>query len=176
MRRANEPLDLDPGRQTLVSVGSMASAIESLPGSAFENLLVVSPNAPARVEKTIERQGGDASRCGHIPLTSSGLSYEGPLWTTSPVAPSDLTGLNMRYSRAMEHVESGRGCFCFDGVQLLLMYAAADDVQRLLTTMASATRTREVAGVYGLAREAVTPETYERLASIFDDSADRRPR
>lgn len=174
MRSASEPLDFEPGRQTLVSVGSMASAIESLPPSAFENLLVVSSNAPSRVEKSIERQGGDPSRCGLVPLTGSAPSYEGPLWTTSPVRPSDLTGLSMRYSRAMEHVESGRGWFCFDGVQLLLMYAGADDVHRLLTEMASATRAREVVGVYGLAREAVTSETYDRLVSIFDESADRR--
>lgn len=174
MQCASDPLDAEPGQQTLVPIENMSSVVDHLPLTAFDNLLIVSPNAPSRVERAIKRRGGDPSKCGMIPITGSKTEYEGPLWTSSPVSPSDLTGLSMRYSRAMQHVSSENGWFCFDNLQLLLMYADERDVHRLLSEMANRTRGRDVRGVYSVARDAVSDDTYEQLVSVFDDVIDRR--
>lgn len=174
MRSVSDRLDVDRGEQTLVSIDTMSSVVRELPPSAFENLLVASPASPSKVERAIDAAGGDPGRCGHIPITGSPVSYDGELWTTKSVSPSDLTGISMRYSKAMRHVASGTGWFCFDNLQLLLMYAERDRVTAFISELTGRTRQREVTGVYGIARETVDDETYESLRGQFDGVVDGR--
>ena len=164
-------LSLDPGEQALVSVPSMGTPLAYLPDDAFDNLLVVSATAsPGKVESVVERRGGDPSAVGVIPVTGSPSEYDGPLWTTDPVDPSDLTGISIRLSTAMNYVLSG-GWVVFDNVNVLLMYGREDQVYRLLDSVADGVRERDARGAYCTVRDAVTDETYDRLAGLFDRTA-----
>ncbi|WP_115865665.1 DUF7504 family protein [Halorussus litoreus] len=170
MPATTDPSDLSvaPGEQTLISVPSMGSPLGYLPDDAFDNLLVISATAsPEKVESLVERRGGDPRTVGVVPVTGSPGEYDGPLWTTDPVDPSDLTGISIRVSTAMEYVSSD-GWVVFDNVNVLLMYGRTEQVYRLLDSVASGVRNREARGAYCTVREAITDETYSRLAELFD--------
>ncbi|UPV73696.1 hypothetical protein M0R89_14255 [Halorussus limi] len=157
---------LDPGQQALVSVPSMGSPLTTLPDEAFDNLLVVSATAaPGKVESLVERRGGDPQKVGVIPITGSPSEYDGPLWTTDPVDPSDLTGISIRVSKAMEYVMQG-GWVVVDNVNVLLMYGREEKVYRLLDSVVSSARERQACGAYCTVREAITDETYARLRDL----------
>ncbi|MFC4551852.1 MULTISPECIES: DUF7504 family protein [Halorussus] len=161
-------VSLDPGEQALVTVPSMHPPLSSLPDSAFENLLVVSATAsPSKVESAVERRGGDPAKVGVVPVTGSPSEYDGPLWTTDPVDPSDLTGISIRLSKALRYVTAD-GWVLFDSLNVLLMYAREDQVYRLLDSVVSNVRSREARGAYCIVREAVTEETYSRFREPFD--------
>ena len=159
---------LSPGEQALVSVPSMGSPLSVLPDEAFENLLVLSATAaPEKVESLVERRGGDPGKVGVVPVTGSPGAYDGPLWTTDPVDPSDLTGISIRLSTAMEYVGRG-GWVVVDNVNVLLMYGREEQVFRLFNSVVSNVREREACGAYCTVREAVTDETYARLRDCCD--------
>jgi hypothetical protein len=161
-------LALDPGEQALVSVPSMGSPLNVLPDEAFENLLVVSATAsPGRVEAVVERRGGDPNKVGVVRVTGSPSEYDGPIWTTDPVDPSDLTGISIRVSTAMEYVTRG-GWVVVDNVNVLLMYGREEQVFRLLDSVVSNAREKEARGAYCTVRDAVTDETYGRLRDLCD--------
>ncbi|WP_135828517.1 DUF7504 family protein [Halorussus halobius] len=161
-------VSLAPGEQALVSVPSMGTPLAYLPDDAFDNLLVVSATAPpAKVESVVERRGGDPAAVGVVPVTGSPGEYDGPLWTTDPVDPSDLTGISIRLSTAMNYVMAG-GWVVFDNVNVLLMYGHEEQVYRLLDSVAASARDRDARGAYCTVREAVTDDTYARLAGLFD--------
>ncbi|NHN58764.1 MULTISPECIES: hypothetical protein [Halorussus] len=160
--------DLSPGEQALVSVPSMGSPLDLLPDAAFENLLVLSATAsPEKIESLVERRGGDPRKVGVVPVTGSPGEYDGPLWTTDPVDPSDLTGISIRVSNALEYVSRG-GWVVVDNVNVLLMYGREDQVFRLLNSVVSTAREREACGAYCTVRDAVTDETYARLRDCCD--------
>lgn len=161
-------LALEPGEQALVSVPSMHALLSPLPDDAFDNLLVVSATAsPAKIESAVRERGGDPAAVGVVPITGSPGEYDGPLWTTDPVDPSDLTGVSIRLSNALEYVHAG-GWVVFDTVNVLLMYAHEDRVFRLLDSVVSNVRAKEARGVYYMVRDAVTDETYERFSGLAD--------
>lgn len=162
------------GTQAAVCINAMESAIPFLPAEAFENLLVISPHSPSRVEDFLVDRDVDPTRVGMVPVSASPTPYDGPVWTTSPVAPSDLTGLNIRYERAMRHVASGRGWLLVDNLQLLFMYASQKRVLSLLDQLARRARGREVTGAFSFARETVGDDTFGTLAGVFDELYDAR--
>lgn len=161
------------GTQSLLSMPTMDSALRHLPETAYENLLVVSPWAPSRVESVLRDQGVPLRCCGLVPVSGSTLRYDGGLWTTPRVAPSDLTGLSIRFSQAMRHVEPGDGWVLIDNVQVLLMYAESRRVIQLLDRLSSQARKRHVAGVVSVDRDAVRPQTRASLGSLFDTVVER---
>ena len=168
--RAPRTLALEPGEQALVSVPSMHAMLSPLPDGAFDNLLVVSATAsPAKIESAVERRGGDPSKVGVVPITGSPSEYEGPLWTTDPVDPSDLTGVSIRLSNAFRYVLSG-GWVVFDTVNVLLMYAQEEQVFRLMDSVVSNVRSKEAQGVYYMIRNAVTDETYARFRGLTESA------
>ena len=172
MRGATEraSFPLDPGEQALVSVPSMGSPLSFLPDEAFENLLIVSATgSPTKMESLVERRGGDPRKVGVIPVTGSPTDYEGPLWTTDPVDPSDLTGLSIRFSKAMEYIERG-GWVVFDNVNIFLMYGRQQQVFRLFDSVVSNVRAAEARGIYCTVRDAITDETYAQFADYCDES------
>lgn len=161
-------LALDPGEQALVSVPSMHAVLSSLPDDALDNLLVVSATtSPAKIESAVERRDGDPSKVGVVPITGSPTEYDGALWTTKPVDPSDLTGVSIRLSNALRHVLSG-GWVVFDTLNVLLMYADEDKVFRLMDSVVSNVRAEEARGVYYMVQDAVTDETYARFRGLAD--------
>jgi hypothetical protein len=162
------PFALPAGEQALVSVPSMGSPLSALPDEAFENLLVLSATAsPEKVESLVERRNGDPQKVGVVPVTGSQTEYDGPLWTIDSVDPSDLTGLSIRASKAMEYVMRG-GWVVIDNVNVLLMYGREEQVFRLFESVASSARAKEACGVYCTVREAVTDETYSRFRNFCD--------
>lgn len=164
---------IEPGAQTLLTMPSMSTGLSHLPDAAGENLLVVSPWAPERVESALRERGFTVQNCGLIPVNGAPVAYDGPLWTTDAVAPSDLTGLSMRYCEAMRHVEPGEGWVLIDNAQVLLMYADDSRVARLLRRLTEQARDRGVTGVLAVDRGAVAVETVARLNSLVDGVVER---
>lgn len=144
--------------------------LDRVPPDAYQNLLVVTTtHTPQRIESAVEAGGGNPSDVGVIPVSGSGSNYDGPLWTADRVDPSDLTGLSMRFSDAARYLQPGEGWVLVDNVTVLLMYAPEEHVYRLLSSLTSYLRGRDIRGLYGVVRSAMDDETYQRFRGIFDD-------
>ncbi|NHN59693.1 MULTISPECIES: hypothetical protein [Halorussus] len=159
----------EAGTQTLVRTPADADPVAALPERAFENLLVVSArDHPNRLQTRIEGAGHDPAAVGAVPVLPAAEEYDGALWTTDPVDPDDLTGLAMRLSDAMRHVEPGTGWVLADALGVLLVYADDSRVCRFFQTLTTRGRARDVRGVYCVNPDAVADETYERLRAMCD--------
>jgi hypothetical protein len=158
-----------PGRQELVSLSSMDSALSVLPPKAAENLLLLSPASPKQVELNVIDSGLELDSVGLVPISSTNHGYDGPLWTTQQVAPSDLTGLSMRFAEAVQHLTRGTGWVVFDSLNVLLMYADESHVYRLVDHLIRENRDRNLRGVYTVVREAIGQQTYATLQRRFDE-------
>ncbi|NHN49064.1 hypothetical protein G9464_15895 [Halostella sp. JP-L12] len=162
-------VSVDPGTQCLVGVPSMRSPLDYLPRSAFENLLVVSTTRPpSAVERTVRARSGDPENVGVVPVSGSAVDYDGPLWVADVVGPTDLTGVDARFADAVRYVEPGEGWVAFDNVNVLLMYARADNVYQLVSAVASRSRKRNARGVFAVVPGAVTESTHDRFREPFD--------
>nr|WP_276301999.1 hypothetical protein [Halorussus sp. DT80] len=84
------------------------------------------------------------------------------------MSPDDLTGLGMRFSDAIRHVEAGSGWVVIDALGVLLMYAEDSRVCRFFQTLSNRVRAKEVHGVYFANHDAVAHETYEQLRAMCD--------
>ncbi|WP_135853092.1 DUF7504 family protein [Halorussus salinus] len=161
------------GSQTLVRTPTDADPLAALPTRATDTLLVVSArDHPKRLETRLERAGLDPANAGVVPVVPTTCDYDGALWATDPVHPNDLTGVAMRFSDAIAHVESGSGWVLLDALGVLLMYADADRLCQFFQTLTNRVRAREVRGVYGANPDAIPDETFERLRSMCDDEYD----
>ena len=157
------------GTQTLVRTRASADPLAALPERAFDNLLVVAArDHPSKLERRLERVDHDPSRVGVVPAAPAAREYDGDLWTTDYVSPEDLTGLGMRFSDALQYVESGTGWVVVDSLGVLLMYADDSRVCRFVQTVTNRVRAKEVHGVYGVNPDAVADETYEQLRAMCD--------
>jgi len=164
-----------PGTQTLVRTPANASPLSALPERAYDNLLVVAArDHPRKVAHRLERGGRDPADVGVVPVTPTADEYDGDLWTTDPVQPADLTGIGMRFSDAVRHLEPGRGWVLVDALGVLLMYADDSRVSRFFQTLTNRVRARDLRGVYGVSADAVPTEAYERLRSLCDGECDLR--
>jgi hypothetical protein len=166
-------LPKEAGRQALLTIPSMSTGLAELPERGCENLLVVSPWSPGRVESALRDRGVPVGNCGLIPVNGSPVRYDGPLWTTEAVSPADLTGLSMRYCEAMRHVEPGDGWVLIDNVQVLLMYVDAERVVRLLDRLTRQARERDVTGVVAVDRSAVETRTLATLGQLVGTVVER---
>ena len=166
---SEETVSVDPGVQCLLGVPSIRSPLDHLPRSAFENLLVVSTTrSPSKIERTVRARGGDPENVGVVPVSGSPVDYDGPLWAADVVGPTDLTGMDARVADAMRYVEPGDGWIAFDNVNVLLMYARADNVYQLVSAIAARSRKRNARGVFAIVPDAVTESTYDRFRDPFD--------
>lgn len=170
---ADEAVAFEPGSQVLLTMPSMSTGLQELPDAAAENLLVVSPWAPERVESALRDSDVPVRNCGMIPLDAGPVNYDGPLWTTDAVAPAGLTGLSMRYCEAMRHVEPGHGWVLLDNVQVLLMYAETKRVVRLLRRLIGQANERDVTVVLAVDRAAVEMTTLAQLNSLTTEVIER---
>lgn len=129
--------------------------------------MVATTQKPHRIESAVESGGGNPPDVGVIPISGSRSKYDGPLWTTDRVDPSDLTGLSMRFSDASRYLQPGDGWVIVDNVTVLLMCAPEENVYRLLSSMAANLR-GDIRGLYGVVRSAMDGSTYQRFLGAFD--------
>ncbi|USZ67671.1 hypothetical protein NGM10_13150 [Halorussus salilacus] len=161
------------GTQTLVSTPANASPLAELPDCAYDNLLIIAVrDHPTKIEARLEREGHDTATVGVVPVVPAAGDYDGDLWTTDPVRPNDLTGLGMRFSDAVRHIESGTGWVLLDALGVLLVYSEESRVCRFFQTLANRVRAHGARGVYCIAPEAVSDGTYERFRSMCDAERD----
>jgi hypothetical protein len=157
------------GTQTLVRTPADADPLAVLPDRAYDNLLVVAArDHPSKLEARLERRGRAPNTVGVVPVVPAAGEYEGDLWTTDPVAPDDLTGIGMRFSDAVQHVESGTGWVLIDALGVLLMYSEEARVCRFFQTLTNRVRSKQVHGAYCVNPNAIAEETYERLRAMCD--------
>lgn len=166
-------VDPDAGEQVLLLAPSTGSPLRALPEDAFENLLVLSIRSPRRVERVVRECGGDPRNVGVVPISGTEASYDGPLWTTERVSPSDLTGISMRFSAGLRHV-SADGYVVVDNLSTLLMYAPEDRLHRFVGHLVQSTRDRGARGMYAVVAEAVSTETRDRFEGPCDRAVDWR--
>lgn len=171
---APRELDLAEGEQVLALLPSLTSVLSMLPPAAFENLLVLTVRHPRKVEIAVERAGKDPRSVGVVPVSASPVAYDGPLWTTDAVSPSDLTGISMRFARGMRHVEPGRGWVVVDGVGTLLMYADSRSFYRLAAHLVGRSRDARVRGVHGVIGEVIADTTLATFRDLYDRTVDFR--
>ncbi|MGB9985818.1 DUF7504 family protein [Salarchaeum japonicum] len=157
------------GTQVLAEAPPHGSVVDVLPERAFDNLLLVRTNAsPTRTERALRERGVDPSRVGVIPVTGSSVSYDGPIWVSERVSPSDLTGLSIQYSNALQYVRTG-GWVVFDNLSTLYMYADSERLYRLVATLTNETRDVGATGVYVVASGSMRSEDYSQLRGVTDD-------
>lgn len=160
----------DHGQQTLIERSRPGPAFDVLPDDAFENLLVITTgHTPSEVEATLRERDGRIRTVGVVPITSTLLAYDGPLWTTDRVSPGDLTGISVRVSQGFPHLETDRGWLAVDSISTLLMYAEEDRVYRLFDWLVDSARREGISGVYTLQPDVVTDRTRRRFEGLFDD-------
>lgn len=162
-----------PGTQSLVRVAPGENPLSALPERAYENLLVLATKSqPNRIERRLTDDGRTVQNVGVVPVAPVASDYGGDLWTTDSVQPGDLTGIGMRFSDAIEHVERNAGWVFVDALSVLFMYADDVRVCRFFQTLAGRARARGVQGVYCVNPTAVGEETYERLRGLCDVECD----
>jgi len=162
------PLDLPPGDAALARLSRRGSAIRHLPRSAYENLLVVTVDAPGTVQAAVEEAGGDPANVGIVPVSAAPLRYDGPCWTAEHVSPSDLTGISIEFSRGEQYLADGSGWVVADGLGTLLMYAEEEDLYRLFSHLVGRARDCRLRHVTGVAESVVSQETLARFSSLHN--------
>lgn len=167
-------LRLDTGTQALVAHDSLHPSLSLLPPAAYQQLLIVSPRSPARIERLVHEAGGDVSTVGHLPLAATDHGYDGPMWTSQSIDPSDLTGLSMQYNRALGALEDGHGWVLFDDFNTLLLYADTERVARFLDHITQRARDAGVRGAITVVRDAMDDQTYATLQRAVDTEIDLR--
>ena len=165
---ADAALSLSPGSQALLSQSSLQSPFAALPATAYDSLLVVSSRPPEEVARRLTAVGADLDAVGHVPISGSETTYTGPMRTTDPVVPDDLTGLSMRLSRAFDALGPRNGWLLVENLNVFLMYASEPRVFRFVDHVAERASDRGITGVYTLATDAVSAAVYERLLMSVD--------
>lgn len=172
VRSGTRPRDspaLSSGTQALAAASASAEPLTDLPERAYENLLVVSTRShPRRIEKRLRSAGADLSNVGVVPVSPSAGGYDGEVWTTDSVRPDDLTGIGMRLTDAIRHLEPGAGWVVLDALGVLLMYVDESPAYRFVQTLAGRVRAHGACGVYCLDPDAVDERTYDRFRTLCD--------
>ncbi|WP_435099275.1 DUF7504 family protein [Halarchaeum sp. P4] len=165
---------LEPGSVVLYEHPSGERVVESLPRDAFDNLLVLTTRGDlARLERTVTSHGGTPGRVGVVPITGATVDYTGPLWITKQVAPSDLTGISIRFSEAFRHVEPGAGWVVVDNLGVLAMYVEEERLYRLVDSIASAVRKRDARCVLATTTGVLGERSLARLRDTADEKITR---
>jgi hypothetical protein len=172
-RSADPEPTLAPGTQAIAPVSADADPLSALPPPAYRNLLVISTRqTPNHVEATLRRVDCDTTNVGVVPVSAAPTEYDGPLWTTESVQPADLTGIAIRTSEAIQHLESGRGWVLLDALTLLLMYADESRVHRFTNALMRNLASKNVRGIYCLCPDAVDDQVAERFRALGTDEID----
>lgn len=167
------PIDVSPGRQILLSLSPMESALGLLPAGAYENLLIVSVgDDPDAVERRIAERGHDPGNVGVVPVSATPVSLGDEAWTSPRVSPGDLTGISIGIAQGMQYLRADEGWFLFDDFGVLCMHADPSRVCQLIGTLASKCRSRNVTGVYGMVPEAVENSTAAQVSSLLDEAVE----
>lgn len=168
-------IDASTGAQVVVGTPADGDPLAALPRRAYDNLLIISVREhPRRLETRIRRRGRDPANVGVVPVIPGADEYDGVLWTTDPVSPDDLTGIGMRFSDAIAHLETGRGWVLLDALGLLFVYSEDARICRFVQTLANRVRSKAVTGAYCVNPEVISDETYERIWSLCDEEHEIR--
>lgn len=163
-------LELAAGEVALCVQPSGDRVVDVLPAEAFENLLLVTTDGNLKkLERTVEARGGDPRRVGVVPVTGTEVNYDGPLWVTDRVSPSDLTGVSIQFSKAFQHVEPGEGWVAVDSLGVLSMYVSSERLFRLLDTLVGATRGRNARTVLATAEGVLGDQAMTQFRGLADE-------
>jgi archaellum biogenesis ATPase FlaH len=104
-----------------------------------------------------------------VPISGAEIQYDGPMWTCDPVVPDDLTGLSMRLSGAFEAIDDNDAWLFVENLNVFLMYASEDRVIRFIDHITGLASDHGITGLYTVARDAISDETYDRIRVTVDD-------
>ena len=163
-------VDLKAGEVALCVQPSGQRVVEVLPDAAFENLLLVTTDGNLRlIERAVEAHGGDPRRVGVVPVTGTAVDYDGPLWATDRVSPSDLTGVSIQFSKGFEHVQPDEGWVAVDSLGVLAMYASTERLFRLLDAVVGAVRGRNARAVLSTAEGVLGDQAMRQFRGLADE-------
>lgn len=97
--------DVEPGTQLLIPQSTQTADLAPLPTDAEHLLIVTYRDTPNRLERRLHDRNIDPDTV--IPVASTDLDYTGPLTVTDRVAPSDLTGLGICLTTALDTLHAG---------------------------------------------------------------------
>jgi len=167
-------ITLDEGEQTVCLIDAMDEPLRHLPRDAFDSLLVVSTSgAPARVEEAVRDAGADPSDALVVPVSGGAVRYDGPLRVADRVAPSDMTGVGVRFTEGLRRLD-GERWVVIDNFNVFLMYADEKRVYRFMDSLSSKAREHEARGVYCTVRDALADKTHHTFRNLFDTETDLR--
>ncbi|MFP4188671.1 MAG: hypothetical protein ACLFR5_04585 [Halobacteriales archaeon] len=168
------PVSLRDGDQSICYIDAMDDPLRHLPPEAFERLLVVSTRGdPARVERSVREAGADPSNVTVVPVSGSAIRYKGPLHVAGRVAPSDMTGVGVRFTEALRGFD-GPAWVVVDNFNVFLMYADQKRVYRFMDSLLGKARESGARGLYCTVRGALTDTTYQTFRNLFDTETDLR--
>jgi hypothetical protein len=180
MRMTNTTADggrlsaLGESEQAVCSVDAMDEPLRHLSPEAFERLLVVSTRGdPSRVEEVVRAADADPSNVLVVPVSGSAVRYDGPLTVADRTAPSDMTGVGVRFTDGLRRFD-GPAWVVVDNFNIFLMYADRNRVYRFMDSLTGKARESGARGLYCTVRDAVTDETYQTFRNLFDTEIDLR--
>lgn len=166
-------VDLAAGEVAFCVQPSGQGVVDVLPESALENLLLVTTDGNlGKLERAVEARGGDPRRVGVVPVTGTSVNYDGPLWVTDRVGPSDLTGVSIQFSKAFEHVQPDEGWVAVDSLGVLAMYASTERLFRLMDAVVSAVRGRNARAVLSTADGVLGERAAMQYRGLADEEVD----
>lgn len=165
---------LREGEQAICSVDAMDEPLEYLPPEAFERLLVVSTQGdPRRIESVVRESDADPSNVYVVPVSGSAVRYDGPLRVSDRIAPSDMTGIGVRFTDGLERLGDSVWVVV-DNLNVFLMYSDEKRVYRFLDSLTTKASEAGARGLYCTVRDALSDETYSRIRQVFDAEIDLR--
>lgn len=165
---------LQEGSQSICPVDAMDDPLRYLPSEAFDSLIVVSTRGdPESVEESVREAGGDPSDVLVIPVSGSAARYDGPLRVADRVAPSDMTGVGVRYTEGLRILD-GETWTVVDNFNVFLMYTGERKVYRFLDSLTDKSRQSGARGIYCTVRDAIGDMTYAKFCQLFDEEIDLR--
>ncbi|MFW5928832.1 MAG: DUF7504 family protein [Halobacteriota archaeon] len=167
-------IDVEPRRQAIVMVSAMDDPLDLLPPEAYDNLVVVSTRGhPEEIERRVERHDADPSDVYVIPVSGSGVSYDGELNVAERAGPTNLTKIGVTFSNAVDQADD-EPWVLFDNFNIMLMYTDEKRVYRFMDTMTGNVRGAGGRGAYCTVRDAIDDQTYEKFRQLCDVEIDAR--
>ncbi|MEE6209725.1 hypothetical protein U3A55_06115 [Salarchaeum sp. III] len=160
--------DVEPGTQLLIPQSTQTADLAPLPSNAAHLLVVTYRDTPNRLERRLHDRGIDPATVTVVPVASTDLDYTGPLTVTDRVSPSDLTGLGIRLTTALDTLDAGDWLYV-RGLSAALMYVTPERLYRFLDFLTHTARARDLRGAYEFYRPALSDTIYARFRGLFDD-------
>ncbi|MCX2818262.1 hypothetical protein EGH25_02705 [Haladaptatus sp. F3-133] len=169
-----DTVSLREGEQSVCPIDAMDDPLRQLPPETFERMLVVSTRGdPERVERAVRDAGADPTNVVVVPVSGSAIRYDGPLTVGKRVAPSDMTGVGVRFTEALRGFDEP-AWVVVDNFNVFLMYTDQKRVYRFMDSLTGKARESGARGLYCTVRDALTDTTYQTFRNLFDSETDLR--